>query len=241
MTIVRSRRVTLTVLALALLTTAAACGSSSSGSKGSDTSKPAGPQALVGTFRITAGACGAGGPGGSYLRMVFPGGSIEQGKFFENPDSLCADKTYTLAQPGSDGGLVTGAYQPQPDPAFDAQGNALASRIIKPQAFTAIAFSISTNPVDPQSKHTTTKPSISVDAGKLSGTIDAITASWNKQQFNQGSPKPDGSRPGLTRPIGGTYDTNTHAFVLEWTSQVVGGPFNDFTGVWHLVGTFQPA
>ena len=241
MTMTRSRRLALGALAVALLTNAAACGSSSSGSKHSGTTKPTGSQPLVGTFRITAGACTAGGPTGSYLRMVFPGGGIEQGKFFENPDSACTDKTYTVVQPGTDGGLVTGTYQPQPNPAFDAQGNALAARIIKPQAFTAITFSVSTNPVDPQSGHATTKATISVDGGKLSGTIDALTASWNKQQFSQGSPKPDGSRPGLTRPISGTYDATTHAFVLDWTSQVVGGPFNDFTGVWHLVGTFQPS
>ena len=37
----------------------------------------------------------------------------------------------------------------------------------------------------------------------------------------------------------GTYDAETGAFVLEWSSQIVGGPFNDSTGVWHLEGTFE--
>ena len=36
----------------------------------------------------------------------------------------------------------------------------------------------------------------------------------------------------------GTYNAKTHAYVLNWTSQVVGGPFNGFTGDWHLTGTF---
>jgi hypothetical protein len=39
-------------------------------------------------------------------------------------------------------------------------------------------------------------------------------------------------------PVTGTYNAKTHGFVLSWTSQVVGGPFNGFTGDWHLTGTF---
>ena len=66
------------------------------------------------------------------------------------------------------------------------------------------------------------------------------SASWNNEYFNQGSPKPNGTRPGLTTPVSGSYDAATNAFVLTWSSQVVGGPFNGFTGYWHLVGTFVP-
>jgi len=40
--------------------------------------------------------------------------------------------------------------------------------------------------------------------------------------------------------VSGTYDSKTKKFVLEWASQIVGGPFNDFTGVWHFEGTFEP-
>jgi hypothetical protein len=29
------------------------------------------------------------------------------------------------------------------------------------------------------------------------------------------------------------------AYVLEGSSQIVGGPFNGFTGIWHLAGTFE--
>ena len=82
---------------------------------------------------------------------------------------------------------------------------------------------------------------IYVNQGKLSGQIEAWSAAWNKLYFNQGSPKPNGSHPGLTLPLSGTYNASTHAFVITWTSQVVGGPFNGFTGHWHLAGTFFPA
>ena len=63
-------------------------------------------------------------------------------------------------------------------------------------------------------------------------------AEWNRQYFNQGSPKPDGSKPGITSPVTGTFDAKTRAFTLEWTSSIVGGPFNGFTGQWHLEGTY---
>ena len=29
--------------------------------------------------------------------------------------------------------------------------------------------------------------------------------------------------------------------MLEWSSTIVGGPFNNFTGTWHFEGTFEPA
>jgi hypothetical protein len=199
-----------------------------------------GPKALVGTFKLSAGACNGYTVTGTYFRMIFPNGSVSKGKFFTNPDSACSNSTYTIAVPGQDGGLVTGSYQPDPKPAFNAQGGALADEIVAPQSFTAIDFSIATNKVDPQTGKAVPAPSITDRNGKLSGQIEAWSAAWNNLYFNQGSPKPGGTHPGLTRPLSGTYNGSTHAFVLTWTSQVVGGPFNGFTGYWHLAGTFVP-
>jgi hypothetical protein len=76
--------------------------------------------------------------------------------------------------------------------------------------------------------------------GKLSGQLQAFAAQWNKQSFNVGSPKPDGSFPGLTSPVTGTYNSDTKAYTLEWTSQIVGGAFNNFSAFWHFEGTFEP-
>jgi hypothetical protein len=199
-----------------------------------------GVQALVGTFKLDAGKCQGYTVSGTYFRMIFPNGSIKNGKFFSNPDSLCSNNTYTLAVPGSQGGLVTGTYQPNPKPAFNAHGGALADKIVQPQGFTAINFSIATNKKDPQTGKSVPAPSIIDKDGKLSGQIEAWSAAWNKLYFNQGSPKPGGSHPGLTTPLTGTYNASTHAFVITWSSQVVGGPFNSFTGYWHLSGTFVP-
>jgi hypothetical protein len=200
-----------------------------------------GRHALVGTFKLQPGACFGGAVTGTYFQMIFPNGTVANGKFFQNPDSTCANKAYTLAVPGAQGGLVTGKYQPNPTPAFNAQGGALADSIVEPQSFTAIDFSIATNKKDPQTGLAVPPPEISVDQGKLSGEVEAWSAAWNKLYFNQGSPKPNGSHPGLTEPLSGTYNSKTHAFVITWTSQVVGGPFNGFTGLWHLSGSFVPA
>jgi hypothetical protein len=198
---------------------------------------------MVGTFKIAPGAfSAAGGPTGSYLRMVLAGGTVAAGPYFDNLFSGSSDKTYTLISPGSDGGLTTGSYQPAPSPAFGGLLNsALANRIMAPQSFEAIDFSVSTQPVDPQTGQAVPPPGINDLDGKLDGEVAAVTAEWANNYFNQGTPKPDGSTPGLTQPVTGTYDATTGAYALEWASTIVGGAFNHFTGYWHLAGTFQPS
>jgi hypothetical protein len=203
---------------------------------------PAAPAAtsLVGTFRLAPGSC-SGGASGSYFRMILPTGD-QQGPWIDNADSTCAsDHTYTLLAPGSDGGLVTGSLQPAPSPGFDGNGNSLAARIVRPVKFFGVEFAASTNAKDLQSGAATPAPTVQVDGGRLTADLSSFDATWNKQAFNQGSPKPDGSRPGNTTPAKGTYDATSGRFTLEWTSQIVGGPFNNFTGQWHLTGTFVPA
>jgi hypothetical protein len=226
----------LALLAMAAVTLAACGGGSSNAGSGSSSG-----QALVGTFRLVAGSCSGNSATGTYFRMITPGGSLSSGPFFQNPDSACADKTFTVSTPGTDGGLVTGRYQPNPSPVFSGTGGALSNRIVAPQPFTAINFGIATNPVDPQTGTHVPFPTITVNGGSLSGQTEAWSVAWNNQYFNQGTPKPNGTRPGLTSPLSGTYDPSSHAFVLTWSSQVVGGPFNGFTGYWHLQGTFVPA
>ena len=231
-----------TLVTAAVVLALAGCGSSggTTGGSGSGTSGGSGGSGgeLVGTFEISPGSCTATGATGSYFRMIEPGGTVAAGKYFTNPDSACADKSFSTMSPGTSGGLVTGAYQPNPTPAFDSNGNALASQIAAPADFTAIKFTLSTNRIDPQSKKSVPAPVIRNDNGRLSGQVTAWSAAWNNQYFNQGSPKPDGSSPGLTTPVTGTYDASTGAYVLTWASQIQGGPFNGFSGYWHLTGHF---
>lgn len=195
------------------------------------------PGPLSGTLPITGGRCGGGGVTGSYFRMILPTGN-RSGPFIQNGDSTCpSDTTFTPLQPGTDGGLAVGGYQAQPNPTFDGAGNSLANRLTAPAKFFGVNFSTATNPTDPQTGTPVPAPSLSLGAdGTLTGDLRAFAASWNGQHFNQGAPKPDGSSPGNTTAPTGSLDPSTGAFTLEWTSQIVGGPFDDFTGLWHLEG-----
>ncbi|MGD0452206.1 MAG: hypothetical protein ABSB69_01290 [Solirubrobacteraceae bacterium] len=176
---------------------------------------------------------------GSYFRMLLPGATD---KYFRNPNSKAKDKTYTLFVPGSERGLRLGSFQPPPTPAFASDGFALASSIVEPMTFAGIDFSISTAATDAQSGQTDVAPSLSVSGSQVSGNFSAWTAEWNSIYFNQGAPKP-GSEPypGPTRPVIGTYNSKTKAYQIIWYSLIVGGPFNGFTGYWHLQGTLAPS
>jgi hypothetical protein len=212
------------VLAIAGIATIAA--GTAAGAAAKPTADAAASGNLVGTFRITAGRYAKGKAGGSFLRMVLPGG----GKYFDNPDSRSPDKSYTLISPGSDGGLATGRYQPGPSPAFDSKGDARADSIMCPQSFDGISFSVVSLAKDPQSGAKNPVPSIRLTGRTLSGQVEAVTAEWNGQYFAQGS-----------RSVTGRYNPKTRAFLLTWTSPISGGPFNGFSGYWHLQGTFAPS
>jgi len=175
---------------------------------------------------------------GSYFRMLLPGATD---KYFTNPNSKAKNKTYTLFLPGTEHGLRLGAFQQPPTPAFASDGFALASTIVQPLKFAGIDFSISTAPSDAQSGMPDTPPSLNVVGKQVIGNLSAWTAEWNSIYFNQGSPKPGGSFPGLTLPVKGTYDSHTKAYQIIWYSLIVGGPFNGFTGYWHLQGKLLPS
>jgi hypothetical protein len=200
---------------------------------------PAGATPLVGTFDLAAGVDPAtGSPSGTYFEMLLPTGAA-----FPNLDSAGANKNYTPATPGTEGGLSTVAFQPPPSPAFagGTSGSALADSIIQPIGFEGVNFSVVTAKTDPQLGVSDPLPTIYADGDTLSGQVTAWAAQWNGDSFNQGSPKPDGSLPKPTTKLTGTYNPTTRAFTLVWTSLIVGGPFNGFAGYWHLAGTFVPA
>ncbi|MBW3663077.1 MAG: hypothetical protein KY469_08260 [Actinobacteria bacterium] len=231
----------------ALVLAAVACGGddvtpAAGGQTDAPTAAAAGGE-LVGVFAIDPGVCAdAGVTAGSYFRMVQSGGNPADGPFVPNGDSPCGDQTWVPLEPGSDGGLATGRHQPFPDPVFDDAGNAVAAALTAPARWFAVDFAVGTNPVDPQTGIEVPPPTLSVSAdGHLEGDLSALSAAWNGQFFNQGSPKPGGDLPGNTTPVIGDYDTAMGAYTLNWTSQIVGGPFDNFTGVWHLEGTFTPA
>ena len=198
---------------------------------------PAGGVKLIGTFKLDPGIQQPDrSHTGTYFQMFTPGG----GPPLTNSASASADKNFTTLPPGSDGGFQTFQYQPAPSPAFSPTGDSLAARIVTPQIFFGTKFGILTAPTDPQAGAPDPLPEIIDNNGQLSGQITAWAAQSNGQSFNQGTPKPDGSLPGRTTKLQGTYDEVTHRFVLTWKSLIVGGPFNSFIGSWHLEGTFEP-
>jgi hypothetical protein len=232
------RWVGIATAALALISLSAVTSLAGAGAAAAQTPKP-----LVGTFQITPGAYSATtGASGSYFRMLIPGGTLNGAdtNYVPNTSSSASDTTYTLLGPGVEGGLVTGSYQPAPDPAFDSSGNSLANDIIAPTPFENVNFSIETEATDPQTSTAVPTPSITNSSGTVAGSLQTISASWSNQYFNQGSPKPDGSSPGLTAGPTGTYNSKTGAYTFTWTSEIVGGPFDNFTGQWVLAGTFVP-
>jgi hypothetical protein len=200
----------------------------------------AGRTELKGTLEFAPGALthahGKALYAGTYFRMLYPGGKTG---YFKNSSSRAQDESYTLLRPGTQGGLALGSYQPPPKTAFTSTGSALAQTITRPEGFEDIKFSVSTAKTDAQSGKPATPPTLYLSAGKITGDLSAWTAEWNKVYFNQGSPKPGGSYPGSTTPVTGTYDPKTKAFLITWYSQIVGGPFNGFTGFWHLEGRLK--
>ncbi len=225
-------------IALAGLVLAACSSTTSHPAAAASTKPPKGPRVLVGTFELTSGHCttATAAPSGSYFDMLGKNGA----GFLANPSGGCADTDYTPLVAGTDGGLETGVFQPNPATAFDASGNALADSIIEPVSFFGTKFSVATQSPDPQTGVQVPAPKVIDTAGALSGNLSAWDAAYNHTYFNQGSPKPNGQYTGLTKPVSGTIACSG-AFTLTWQSQIVGGPFNDFTGHWILSGTFKPA
>jgi hypothetical protein len=230
----RSRFLALVVVPLLALA-AGACGDDDDSTTSGGDGTP-----LAGVLSIEPGQCTDGAvTAGSSFRMVQPGGTVKDGPFVGNGDSPCGDKTWTPLRPGTDGGLRLGSYQPQPANPFDAAGNAASNAIIEPQKWFAVAFGLATNERDPQTNKKTHLPTIVLDGRKLSGDLSALAAAWNGQHFNQGAPKPGGDFPGATEAVTGTFEESTGAYTLTWTSQIFGGPFNNFTGIWRLTGVVK--
>lgn len=110
----------------------------------------AGP--LVGVFSVTSGSCSlAGPPSGSYLEL------LEHGVPVPNVSSPCAaaGSFYTPLRSGAVG-LLSGAYQLDPEPTFDSGGNSVANQVVDPVKFLGIGFGLATTCADQQHAATPT-------------------------------------------------------------------------------------
>lgn len=107
---------------------------------------------LSGVFSITPGTCNpAGPPAGSYVELE------EHGLPLSNPSSPCplTSSIYTPLKAGTVG-LVSGAYQNDPVPTFDANGDSLANAIATPVKFLGVGFGVATTCADQQHHPTPT-------------------------------------------------------------------------------------
>jgi hypothetical protein len=261
-----SARVTIAATMIFVVLAVAACSSDKTASYGQSGSAR---RELIGLFRLAPGAVVDGRMTGSWFQMLQPGGNPKDGPYMKNADSPAEGGSATLLDPGTAGGLRTGGYQSQPSPAFASDGNSLADAIMTPTKFFGVRFSVSTNRVDIQTKTEVAPPMVWLQNGKLTADLSSWAASWNNQNFNQGAPKPvlstGAKAPGQEQAgrawdwvsqkwldsaptptvsgadATGTFAPSTDSFVLEWTSLIVGGPFNGFTGLWHIAGVYQPS
>jgi ABC-type amino acid transport substrate-binding protein len=227
------KRVLLAVAALVALGLAAGCGGSA---------KAAAPTRLIGLFKLTPGHCttAQAKPTGSYLIAI----SAAENHAVTNKQGGCADPAYTPLTPGTDGGLITGGFQTEPKPAFDAERNATATRIVKPVAFGRFRFGMSTNPRDEQDAPggepafpapvaLDTDGALAIDLRSLVLTYAGRSHSTCKQSYGLGCWELG------SKSASGTYDAATHQFVIDWFSGESFVPNGDSIEV-HLEGTFVP-
>jgi hypothetical protein len=227
------KRVIAIAVAVAALGTAAGCGGSA---------KAAAPTHLNGLFRIAPGRCagGHGKPSGSYLIVI----SAARSRAVRNPRNRCANHVYTLLRPGTEGGLTTGRFQPEPSPAFDARRNSTATHLIAPVAFGPYLLGFATNSRDEQDAPSGAPAYPAPSAIDENGTLDldlrslVMTYAGNanatcRQSYGVGCWNLG------SRSAQGTYDAATHHFIIDWLTGEAFVPTGDSIAV-HLEGTLVP-
>jgi hypothetical protein len=125
---------------------------------------------LVGRFGISPGQCAvSGAPSGSYMEIEVDGTAIP------NAGSGCADEAgiFTPITQGGQG-LVTGAYEPDPVPTFDASGNSDASTIIRPVRFLANTLGLSTTCANQANDPTSTGDCVLGTTGFPASSLEAV-------------------------------------------------------------------
>jgi hypothetical protein len=209
----RPKMASVSLVALLVTLGLASCG----GGGGGQATGPA--RTLLGTFDIQPGKCPSAhkAPTGSFLVIVNSAG----GKTVANPAGGCANKFYTPLTPGLDKGIMTGQFQANPTPTFDAHSNSLANAVIQPVSFLGVKFGMGTsaNDVqdDPAGSPTFAPPRAVVRGTKLSIDLRSLNITYGGPAsttcvtghgfgcWNLGS-----------RAATGSYDPKTHDYVVQW-------------------------
>jgi hypothetical protein len=198
---------------------------------------------LVGTFRLEPGQCtsATAAPTGSYLEVT----DAADAKEVDNPQSGCANRQFTLLAPGTDGGVVTGRFQPDPTPTFDSHGNSLAASIVAPVTFQGTMLGMATNADDeqdgPNGPPAFGAPEASVRGTALTIDLRSLDVTYDG---NPGTTCSTASGVGCwnlgSKSVTGTYQPATHHFSVGWFVGETFTPAGDSLTV-HLEGTFVPS
>jgi len=180
------------------------------------------------------------------------------GSFFKMGSSVVG------LEAGSDGGILLGTYQNyvlDPDVPHpkgwkgDTNGDGIAdggagtgygrtpvveSNALMPFKFFGVSTYIGLNPVSYQSGEARGTPDADINLSScvdyicdMAADFSAWEVMWNGSSFEQG-PRPSNTGPFVLAD--GTYNLLTQEYVLDWTSQIKGGPFNGVPAKWHLEG-----
>jgi len=185
---------------------------------------------------------------------VYQGGSY----FAMNADNPNSNSAAMLA-PGLAGGIqldsfqnfVTDPDEPHPAGHPDAVNgagsgyNALVSEGSALSAFTffGVPTYVGLNPLSYQSGLTKNAPTLNMDSSSCVDSVCDIAVDlsswevfWNGSVFEQG-PRPDNTISDFELAMG-TVDVVSGEYILNWKSQILGGPFSGVDGFWHLEGQF---
>jgi hypothetical protein len=197
---------------------------------------------LVGTFHLAPGRCSSAGapPTGSYFVV----GNAADGKPVPTAQGACADKMFVPLSPGTDGGLVTGTFQPDPAPTFSSNGSSLAALIIVPVNFQGQKVGMATSgyddqnapsapPIFPVPTATVVGSHLYVDLRSLHFSYGGLPGSTCATSYGQGCWDLG------SKSAAGTYDRSTRQFTLDWFVGEAFSEAGDSIEV-HFAGTFVP-
>jgi hypothetical protein len=197
---------------------------------------------LEGLFRISAGKCSGttGLPTGSYLIVL----AAVSGKTVGNPDGGCANPAYTLLEPGTDGGLITGEFQQVSGATFDRDRNSRDGRIIAPVAFDKLLVGFGTSSRDEQDAPTGA-PAFPEPAAIVAGTVLSVDLRSLVVSYAGNARASCKTSYGVgcwelgSENATGTYDAATGHYSVQWFSGASFTPKGDSIEI-HLEGTFVP-
>lgn len=205
-----------------------------------------------GTITLTTGSNSAPFTG-SWVRLYQTAlGAGNPAGYFVNPSSPAADQTYTPVVNGTQGIKLGTPVQGLASPAFDGGGNSLTNTILKPVPFAGVNFSAFTA-VNTDKKTKNGKKGLWIKvAGGKSATVAVTSADFSGWTIAYGGDSKY-STPGATSDVlaGGNLtgsltwkDPKNKALggsiILNWSSQITEPPFQPFTAVWQLQGTYTP-